>query len=400
MSIGSLAGLRVIDLTQVLSGPFCTQILADHGADVIKVEPPSGDQTRGLGPFRNGIREEPAISGYFQSVNRNKRSIVLDLKTDHGRQTLLELVDTADALVENYRPGVMDRLGLSYEVLSARNPRLVYAAIRGFGDPRSGQSPYNDWPAFDVVAQAMGGLMGITGQNGTPMKIGPGLGDLIPAMMCAFGIAAALIEVARSGRGQFLDVAMVDAVLATCERIVHQHSYTGVIPGPEGNRHPILCPFGLFEAADGHVSLGAPTPEFWTRICRILGQEALATDPRFADNAARLGRKDEVYELIENFTRRHTKAELTALFGGQVPFSCVYDVADIFADPHFGIRDMLVEVEEPGSQTRVTVAGVPVKLSRTPGQVRSRAPLLGEHTEDIMAELAARRAGPAKGVNE
>lgn len=383
---GALAGLRVIDLTQVLSGPFCTQILADHGADVIKVEPLRGDETRHLGPYR-ADDELLSYGGYYQSVNRNKRSIAIDLKSAEGKEMLLRLIDGADAVVENYRPGVMDRLSLSYETLAARNPRLVYAAIRGFGDPRTGKSPYVDWPAFDVVAQAMGGMIGMTGMPGTPLKIGPGVGDVIPAVLTAFGIVAALLETQRSGRGQFVDVGMVDSILAICERIVHQHSYAGLVPGPEGNRHPLLCPFGLLQAKDGWIAIGAPTVEFWRRVCVLIGRPELAEDPRFATNAARLQIRDEVYELLEAYTRERTKVELTELLGGQVPFAPVYNVADIFADEHFRAREMLVEVEQPGSAAPVTVTGVPVKFSRTPGAVRRRAPLLGEHTAEILTNL-------------
>ena len=308
---GALSGLRVIDLTQVLAGPFCTQILADHGADVVKIEPLRGDETRHLGPYRADDPERE-IGGYYQSVNRNKRSIAVDLKAEEGRALVLRLVKGADAIVENYRPGVMDRLGLSYETLAESNPRIVYAAIRGFGDPRSGETAYTYWPAFDVVAQAMGGMMGITGYKGEPLKVGPGVGDLIPAVMTAFGIVAALLEAQRSGRGQFVDVGMVDAILSVCERIVHQHSYVGAIPGPEGNRHPLLCPFGLFKAADGWVALGAPHVEFWRNVCAIIGRPELAEDPRFAQCAAiRFYRYfhqhedvplDRIAELQESFT--------------------------------------------------------------------------------------------------
>jgi len=387
---GALNGLRVIDMTQVLAGPFCTQLLADHGADVVKVEPLRGDSTRDLGPFR-GDDQLRSYGGYYGSVNRNKRSIAIDLKSPEGTEMLLKLIDGADVVVENFRPGVMDRLGLSYETLSARNPRLVYAAIRGFGDPRSGQSPYVDWPAFDVVAQAMGGMIGITGQKDAPLKIGPGVGDLIPAALTAFGILSALIEAKRSGRGQFVDVGMVDSIMAICERIVHQHSYSGITPQPEGNRHPLLCPFGLFPAADGWIALGAPHPEFWQEVCRVIGRPELAEDPRYATNAARLEIRDEVYDLLDSFTSVRTKQELMALFGGHVPFSPVYDVGEIFADEHFRAREMLVEVEQPGSRSPVTIAGVPVKLSRTPGSVRHRAPLLGEHTDELLMALGFAR---------
>jgi crotonobetainyl-CoA:carnitine CoA-transferase CaiB-like acyl-CoA transferase len=381
---GALDGMRVIDLTQVLAGPFCTQILADHGAEVLKVESLKGDETRKLGPYRadDELRE---ISGYYQSVNRNKKSIALDLKAPEGRQVLLRLIDNADAVVENSRCGVMERLGLSYELLSARNPKLVYAAIRGFGDPRSGESPYAAWPAFDIVGQAMGGMMSITGPDAnTPVKVGPGVGDLIPGLFAVIGILMALMKARQSGVGQFVDVSLVDCVLATSERIVNQYSYTGRVPRPEGNRHPLLCPYGVVRAADGWLTLSAPTDDFWRKLLRLIDRHDLVDDPRYAANEARLERQDEVYAIVETFTRMKTMAELTELFGGVIPFGPIYDVSDIFADPHFRIRDMLVEVEQPGSATPVTVAGVPIKMSLTPGRVRHRAPLLGEHTREIL----------------
>jgi crotonobetainyl-CoA:carnitine CoA-transferase CaiB-like acyl-CoA transferase len=386
-SPGALAGIRVVDLTQILAGPFCTQILADHGAEVIKVEPPQGDDTRRYRPYLpdDTLQDQ---SGYYASINRNKRGIVIDLKSEAGRDVLFRLVESADAVVENYRSGVMERLGVGYEVLAARNPRLVYAAIRGFGDARTGASPYADWPAFDVVSQAMGGIMGITGPDpDTPLKVGPGVGDLVPALMAAFGIVAALLEARTSGRGQFVDVAMVDGVAAICERIIYQHSYAGVVPRPEGNRHPILCPFGLFPCKDGWVTIGAPAPVFWRDLCLAMNRPDLIDDPDFSTNAARLARRDAVYDLVGEFTRRHTRADLMKLVGGKVPFGPVYDVADMFADPHFAAREMLVEIEHPGSAIRPKIAGVPVKMSRTPGAVRRRAPLLGEDTDAVLSAI-------------
>lgn len=387
MSPGALAGLRVLDLSQVLAGPFCTQMLADHGAEVIKIEPPDGDPARRFAPFRLDDAER-AFGGYFQSINRGKKSVVLDLKSTADREAFLRLIDGADVLVENYRAGVMERLGLGYETLAARNPRLVYAAIRGFGDPRTGASPYTDWPAFDVVAQALGGIMGITGPAADqPLKIGPGVGDTVPALMLAFGILAAVRHAERTGQGQFLDIAMVDGVLALCERLVHQYSYADEVAHPEGNGHPLLCPFGLFRAADGWVAIGCPTDKFWMELAAAIGRPELGADPGWATNAARLARRHEVTALIEGYTRQRSKADLKALFGGRVPFGPVQDAAEIFADPHFVARGMLVEVEQPGSATPVTIAGVPVHLSATPGAVRGRAPRLGEHTAEVLGGL-------------
>jgi crotonobetainyl-CoA:carnitine CoA-transferase CaiB-like acyl-CoA transferase len=348
---GTLEGIRVIDLTQMLAGPYCTQMLADQGADVIKIEPPQGDSSRKLGPYRPDD-ETRMVGGYFASVNRNKKSIVVDLKAEEGRALVRRLVRNADVVVENYRARVMDRLGLSYESLREDNPALVYAAIRGFGDPRTGESPYVDWPAFDVVAQAMGGLMGITGPDAsTPIKVGPGLGDI---------------------------------VLSVCERIVHQNSYAGVVPRPEGNQHPILTPFGVFPASDGFVSIGAPTDEWWQKICRLIGREDVLADKTLATNALRTKNRERVFAIIEAFTRTRTKKQLLEIFGGKIPFGPVYDIADIAQDPHFAVRNMIVETRDPGAAAPVKLAGVPIKFTETPGQIWSAPPLPGEHTEEIL----------------
>ncbi|HEX7969241.1 MAG TPA: CoA transferase [Stellaceae bacterium] len=384
---GALEGLRVVDLTQMLAGPFCTMMLADQGAEVIKVEPLDGDGTRTMGPFApdDTLR---AYGGYFQSVNRNKLSIALDLKKPAGRELFLSLVDGAAVVVENYRAGVMDRLGLAYETLRARNRRLVYASIRGFGDPRTGKSPYVDWPAYDVVAQAMGGIMAITGPNAaTPTKVGPGIGDTVPAIMAAFGIMAAAWRAGRTGEGQYVDVAMVDGVLSVCERILHQYSYERKVPGPEGNRHPFLAPFGLVPAKDGVVALACHSDEFWAELCRLMGRADLAADARFATRESRRAHQDAVYAEVSAFTSRHTRRELMEILGGHVPFGPVFDVSDIAADPHFRARDMVVPLDHPGTSAQRAVAGVPVRLSETPGGVRRRAPLLGEDTETVLAGL-------------
>ncbi|MET0542303.1 MAG: CoA transferase [Variovorax sp.] len=386
-SLGALAGLRVVDLTQMLAGPICTQVLADHGAQVTKVESFAGDGIRSSGPFRPDD-ELRAFGGYFQSVNRNKSSIALDLKQAQGRELLVRMVQEADVVVENFRSGVMERLGLSYEDLRKSNPRLVYATIRGFGDPRTGASPSAHWPAYDVVAQAMGGIMSITGASGgDPTKIGPGIGDIVPGLMLGIGILAAVHHAQRTGQGQFVDVSMVDSVLALCERIVYQQSYEGRTPGPEGNRHPLLCPFGLFPARDGWVSIACPDEKLWARLARIIGRPEMAEDPRFATNPARVQHASEVIAAVEDFTRCRSKAELAEQLGGITPFGPVYTAQDIFADPHFAQREMLVEVEHPGCSSPVHIAGIPIKLSETPGSVRRRAPLLGEHTDEVLCHL-------------
>ena len=385
--MGPLAGLRVVDLSTMLAGPYATMLLADLGADVVKVEPPRGDGTRRAGPFRPEDGRA-GLAGYFQSVNRGKRGVVLDLKAPSDVERLVELVRNADVLVENYSAGVMDRLGLSYERLATENPRLVYAALRGFGDPRTGSSPYTQWPAFDIVAQAMGGFLGITGTaDGTPVKSGPGVGDIFPAALLAFGVLAAVHHARRTGQGQFLDVAMYDAMVSLCERMVYQYSYTGEVPRPQGNGHPLLCPFDIFPTADGWVSVAAPHDGHWRILADTIGGPDLATDPRYRTNVDRVRHADEVRALVGDWLSPRTTAEVVEVLGGRVPIGPVNDVATIAADPHVAARGMLVELEQPGSDRPITVAGQPLKFTRTPTDVGRRAPTLGEHDVDaVLAE--------------
>lgn len=385
-SPGALSDIRIVDLTQMLAGPYGTMILADHGAEILKIEGPEGDMTRNAGPYRKDDSKR-VLAGYFQSVDRNKKSICLDLKKDEGRAAFLKLVATADAVTENFRAGVMERLGLGYEELKKINPRLVYGALRGFGDKRTGASPYLDWPAFDVVAQAMGGIMAITGPDqATPTKVGPGVGDIIPGIMLAFGVLAAIHHARRTGEGQFVDVAMTDAVLAVCERMVYQHSVLGVTPGPEGNHHPFIVPFGMFPASDGFVTIAAQLPQFFTVLCEQLDAPQLAADPRFSTSEERNRHRKELVALVSGLTRRFTKAELVARLGGRIPFGPVMNIAEIANDPHFAAREMIVPVEQPGAAP-IHVAGVPIKMTRTPGRVRRRAPLLGEDTISRLREV-------------
>ncbi len=383
-SRGALTGLRILDLTHALAGPFCSQMLADHGADVIKIEPLEGDFFRRMGPFRDDDRLRH-YGGLFQSCNRNKRSIAIDLKHPEGQQLLKELAQGADALVENYRAGVLDRMGIGYGTLKALQPRLVYTSIRGFGDRTGGQSPYMDWPAFDVVAQAMGGWMGITGEDADhPVKVGGGAGDTVAGLFAAFGTMNALWHARETGQGQYVDVAMTDSILAMSELVVSQFSYRGVSPTPVGNGIPGLAPFGTIRVQDGVVAIAAPHDPQFHLLCELIGMPALKSDPRYASEALRWDHQAELIEAIESFTRTRTKAQLRELFGGKVPFSPIYNAKEIFADPHFAVRQMLPEVEQPGSARPVAVPGVPVKMSQTPGGVRHRAPLLGEHTREIL----------------
>lgn len=385
-STGPLRGVRVLDLTAMLAGPYGTMILADLGADVVKIEPPKGDVTRHSGPHRAGDSAE-ALAGYFQSVNRGKRSLVMDLRDEQTKQQFLDLVRNADILLENYSAGVMDRLGLGYETLREINPRLVYGTLRGFGDPRSGRSPYTDWPAFDVVAQAMGGFLGITGTaDGEPIKSGPGVGDIFPGTLLALGVLAALRHAEHTGEGQFVDIAMYDAVLALCERAVYQYSYLDYVARPVGNSHPLLFPFDIFQTADGWVAMAAQGPNHWPILCEEMGRPDLVADPRFAENIDRVAHRDKVAPVVTAWVAQHTTSEIVEKLGGRVPVGPVNHMNDIYADPHVAAREMLVDVPQPGSDKPVTVAGVPLKFSGTPARITNRGPLLGEHNyHDVLA---------------
>jgi crotonobetainyl-CoA:carnitine CoA-transferase CaiB-like acyl-CoA transferase len=395
---GPLTGLRVVDLTQVLSGPYCTMLLADLGADVVKVEPPTGDVARRWGPFvppPAGAGPDPGTSpevppadgygGYFASVNRNKRSVCLDLKDPTGRERLLTLLAEADVLVENFRVGVMEGLGLPFEELHERFPRLVYASIRGFGDPRTGTSPYAHWPAFDIVAQAMGGIMGVTGSDADhPVKVGPGIGDIFPAALAAVGLLAAVREAEATGEGRYVDVAMYDSVLALTERIVYQHSLLGDSPQPQGNTHPLLCPYGVVRTADGFVTVAAPSDHQWRLLTEIMGRPELGTDPRLSTNEGRLAHAREVYELLEQWTGAVPTDEVVGRLGGRIPCGPVNTAADIARDPHVAARRMIVEVDHPSGGT-VEIAGSPIKLAGAEPGGFTPAPRLGEHTDDVVA---------------
>jgi crotonobetainyl-CoA:carnitine CoA-transferase CaiB-like acyl-CoA transferase len=384
---GPLRGIRIVDLTRALAGPFCTMLLADLGADVVKIESPEGDIPRFGGPFTHDDKDR-FFGGYFGSINRNKRGIVLNLKEDADRERLLQLVDGADVLVENFRSGVMDDLGLSYEVLHERNPRLVYAAIRGFGDPRTGKSPYGDWPAYDVVAQAMGGVVSATGtDDGVMCRVGPSVGDIYPATVAALGITAAVHHARETGEGQFMDVSMYDAVVALCEALVYRYSFAGMVTVPTGNSHPQLSPFDIYPSSDGACAIAAPTPNHWERLCRFMDREDLLTDERTLTNRERVANAPFVRETISSWTKGHTTAELVDLLAGEVPVGPVNNAADLFDDPHVRARQMLVAVDHPGADRPVVYTNSPIRYTATPTGIYRRAPKLGEHNEEVFREL-------------
>jgi len=384
---GPLTGVRVIDLTHALAGPFCTMFLADLGADVVKIEPPAGEVARHSEPFEEHDVEHH-YGGYFASINRNKRGMVLDLKQPADRETLLRLIDGADAVVENFRAGVMDRLGLSYELLHQRNPRLVYGAIRGFGDPRSGESPYVDWPAYDPVAQAMSGVVSMTGTaDGQVLKIGPSVGDLYPGTVTALAVVAALFHARATGEGQFVDVAMTDALMMLAEAAVYRYSYKGIVTKPVGNSHPQLSPFDIYPTKDGSCAIAAPGPDHWAVLCGLIGRPDLIDDDRTRSSRDRIEHPQFVRELLCAWTSQRTTAEIVGVLGGFVPVGPVTDAPALFDSPHVRAREMLVAVEHPGMPRPGVLPNTAMRFSQTPAGIYRRPPKLGEHTEEILAEL-------------
>jgi crotonobetainyl-CoA:carnitine CoA-transferase CaiB-like acyl-CoA transferase len=388
---GPLRGLRIIDVTHALAGPFAAMFLADMGADVIKVEPPTGEMTRFSGPWTRDD-EVKAYSGGYAMRNRNKRSICLDLTKDEDRETFLQLVETADGLIENLRSGVLDRLGVGWEVCHARNPKLVYAAIRGFGDPRNAPSPYAEWPAYDLIAQAMGGVIASTGvDEENVMKVGPPIGDTVPGLMTALGLLAALHRARETGEGQFLDVAMVDAMMTMSESSQMMYSYMGRPMRPMGNAVDGITPYNVYPTADGHCVIATPTEPHWKLLCELIGRPELITDERTSSNRRRLRNRPVVDEAIMGWSTARTTAEVVEALGNVVPVGPVYQPEDWVEDPHVAAREMLVRVDHEHHRPTVML-NCPIKFSDDPAGIYQGVPTLDEHGEEIRAELAARRA--------
>jgi crotonobetainyl-CoA:carnitine CoA-transferase CaiB-like acyl-CoA transferase len=374
---GALGGLRVLDVTQVMAGPYCTMILADLGADVVKVEPPRGDMTRRM-PRAVGA-DTPA----FNAVNRGKRSVVLDLKTPAGRDALLVLVQSADIFVENSRPGVMQKLGLDYPTLAARNPRLIYASISGYGQT----GPDRVKGGLDLVAQAVSGVMSVTGEpDGPPAKAGVPLTDLGAGLFALTGILAALEYRHRSGVGQHVDAALVDAGVALSVWEATEYFAGAGVPTPLGSAHRMVAPYQAFRCADGAVTVGASTDLLFQRLCVALGHPEWSDMPEFAENPSRVRHRAALAECIEAVTRQRPRSHWLAAFeAGEIPCGPINSYAEVFADPQIVAREMVVSVDHPTLGTMRTL-GSPIKLSATPADVRRRAPHLGEHTEEVLRE--------------
>ena len=386
---GPLQDLTVIDCTRALAGPFGAGLLADLGARVVKVEPPAGDGYRNIPPFlpdhAGPYEDREAGTDFgapFAAVNRNKRSVVLDLKQPEDKEVFLKLCDQADAVIENMRAGVMDRLGIGYEVIAQRNPKIIYACVRGFGDPRTGESPYADWPSLDAAAQSFGGL--VHANNGL---VTPAIADIFPGTLMALGVVSAVHHARNAGKGQLLDVSMYDAMLAFQKSAVAQFGFTGK-PNPAGlQRAMTLYPFDLFPAKDGRIAIAVAQPHHWDLLCAAMDRVDLMTDERSASNKARLEHVDWVEEQICAWTSNHTRQQIMEKLDGGIPVGPVQDMSDIYADPHVVARQMLESCAPGGDNPDITLAASPIKFTETPAGLYQSPPGLGAHNEEVLAEF-------------
>ena len=380
---GALSGITVLDLTRVLAGPYCTMLLGDMGANIIKIEnPDGGDDTRAWTPL---VNEE---SLYFANINRNKRSVTLNLKSREGKEMFLELVRKADVVVENFRPGVMKKLGIDYEVLKKVNESIIYASVSGFGS----YGPYSDRPGYDIIAQAMGGLMSITGsEEGPPTRVGTSVGDETSGMNLTIGILAALFSRQNTGKGQYLEVALVDSVVAFTSISFYKCMNGGEVPTRMGNEDILLCPFSVYRAKDGDFALCCGNQKLFESFCsEVLKKPELILDERFKDTKARsdIKNKNAFRLIIEEWSSQYTVEENTAqLVAAGIPSAPVYDAAQIMADEHISkVREMFPKVQHPAIG-EMTIMGNPIKFSDTKVSIEVPAPLLGQHNEEILGSM-------------
>ncbi len=374
-----LQGVRVLDLSRVLAGPYCTMVLGDLGADVIKVEPPEGDETRGWGPpFAEGE------SAYYLCVNRNKRGIVINLKTDEGKKILRDLALQSDVLVENFRPGTLKKFGLDFETLHELNPKLIYCSITGFGQTGS----MKDKPGYDFMIQALGGLMSITGEpDGEPMKTGVAVVDLFAGQNAIIAILAALQARTLTGRGQQLDIALFDSQLGWLANVASNYLISGKLPKRHGNSHANIVPYQSFQASDGWFAIAVGNDRQFARLCDLIGKPGFAADEKFATNSARVQNRAELIPLlIDIFKTASVSDWLARLDEAEIPCGPIQNFEQVFSMPVVGEREMLVKMEHP-TIGKLPLVGSPLKMSETPVEFRLPPPLMGEHTEEVLREL-------------
>ncbi|MCM8748512.1 CoA transferase [Thermomicrobiaceae bacterium CFH 74404] len=380
MSTQALSGIRVVDLTRVMAGPYCTMLLGDLGADVVKIERPgAGDDTRSWGPpFIDGI------SAYYLCVNRNKRSITLDLKHPAGQEILWRLIEQADVLVENFSPGTVERLGFGYEAVRGRRPQIVYCSISGFGQT----GPGKDRTAYDQIVQGMSGLMSVTGfPDGVPTRFGVPIADIAAGMFAAYAIVAALFHRQRTGEGQYIDTSMLGGQVALLTYQAGIYFATGETPKRTGNAHPIVAPYQTFSTADGYVNIAAGNDAIFARLCRALGLERLLEDPRFQTNAGRITNLPALVESLEAVLKTYRTSEVVAMLdAADVPCGPIYTVPEVFADPQVQHLELRQRVPHP-ALGEVDQLGFPYRFSASPAAIRRHPPLLGEHTEEVLAEV-------------
>ncbi len=382
--MSALTDIRVIDLTRVLAGPFTTMTLGDLGAEVIKVEPFGGDEARGFGPFK----EE--VSGYFENVNRGKKSIAIDLKHPAGRDILLGLIKKSDVLVENFRPGVMKKLGMDYGTLRPQFPGLIYAACSGFGQT----GPYARRGAYDMIIQGMGGIVSITGEpDRPPVRVGVSIGDIAAALYSCIGILTALYTRTQTGTGQMVDIGMLDCQVALLENAIARFDMTGTVPEPLGARHPSITPFQAVETRDGWIMIAAGNNVLWRRFCEVIGREDLVDDERFRDNNLRTEHHAELNTILsEVFKKQITEVWLEMLDSADIPCGPIQNIQQVVEDPQVLARDMIVRILHPIAGP-LRMAGSPLKLSDTPPEITRHAPTLGEHTDQILQSLLGSSPG-------
>jgi len=377
---GALQGLRVVDMTRVLAGPFCTMLMADMGAEVIKVEGPGkGDDARDYPPFLRGA------SAYFTNLNRNKKSIVLDLKDQNARGILIDLVKKSDVLLENFKPGTMERLGLGYEEVREFNPRIIYASISGFGQ----YGPYKDRPGYDIIGQAMGGLMSVSGwPDSPPTRTGTAMADIVAGLNACIGILAALKGRERTGVGERIDVALVDSMVSAMETVIQIFLVEGRVPQRVGNRYEFIAPYNSFAAKDGWIVIGVGGQEVWKRFCQVIGQEALIEAPEFLTNKDRVKNVVRLEAIVTEWTSKRSMDEIVSLLmEASVPCSPILNVEQICKDPHIaGAREMIVEIDHPLGG-KMNVVSCPIKFTNMKPTIRSTAPGYGEHTEQVLTNL-------------